>query len=174
MDGDEEQSLQRFQHRKQQSEIQREVCADRQGFHQRALRLLRGEELDAAAEHADRLQEREGEYKGGLIFHDEAREPSLVQSLLFFEGEQRDVHVGVYVQLVRMPVMVVVLVDPPLAAYDEQKGAEDAGEPVVLPGSAEEELPVPDIVGYKADLDEDDGQIGGVQELEPEIVEDKQ
>jgi hypothetical protein len=73
-----------------------------------------------------------------------------------------------------MPVMVVVLVDPPLAAYAEQKVAEDEGEPVVLPGSAEGELPVPHIVGYKADLDEDDGQIGGVQELEPEIVEDKQ
>jgi hypothetical protein len=29
-------------------------------------------------------------------------------------------------------------------------------------------------VGYKADLDEDEGKIGGVQELEPEIVEDKQ
>jgi hypothetical protein len=73
-----------------------------------------------------------------------------------------------------MPVMVVVLVDPPLAAYAEQKVAEDEGEPVVLPGGAEGELPMPEVVGYKADLDEDDGQIGGVQELEQEIVEDKQ
>src|SRR5215208_3012340 len=174
MDGDEEQSLQRFQHRKQQSEIQREVCADRQGFHQRTLRLLRGEELDAAAEHADRLQEREGEYKGGLVFHDEAREPSFFEGLLFFEGEQRDVNVGVEVHLVGVAVVLVVLVDPPLAAYAEQQVAENEGEPVVLPGGAKGELPVPQIVGYKADLDEDEGQIGGVQELEPEIIEDKQ
>ena len=65
--------------------------------------------------------------------------------------------------------MLVVLVDPPLAAYAEQQVAEDEGEPVIFPGSAERELPVPQIVGYKADLDEDEGQIGGVQELEPEI-----
>src|SRR5215207_972536 len=59
MDGDEQQSLQRFQHPEQHTEVQREVCANHQGFDQRALRLLRGEELDAAAEHADRLQQRE-------------------------------------------------------------------------------------------------------------------
>ena len=53
MDGDEEQRLQRLQHREQESEIQREVCADRQGLDQRTLRLLRGEEPDAAAEHAE-------------------------------------------------------------------------------------------------------------------------
>ena len=129
------------------AEVQREVCADHQGFDQRALRLLRGEELDAAAEHADRLQEREREDQGGLVFHDEPREPSLVESLLFFEGEQRDVHVGVYVHLVRVAVMLVVLVDPPLAAHAEQQVAEDEGEPVVLPGGAEGELPVPEVVG---------------------------
>lgn len=173
MDGDEEQRLQRFKHREQQTKVQREVCADRQGFGQRTLCLLRDEELDAAAEHADRLQEREGEYEGGLVFHDEPREPSFFEGLLFFEGEQRDVHVGVEVRLVGVAVVLVVLVDPPLAAYAEQQVAEDEGEPVIPPESAEGELPVPHIVGYKADLDEDEGQIGGVQELEPEIVEDK-
>src|SRR5215203_132147 len=49
MDGDEEQRLQRFQHPEQQTQVQREVCTDRHGFDQRTLRLLRGEELDAAA-----------------------------------------------------------------------------------------------------------------------------
>ena len=111
------------------------MCADRQGLDQSTLRLLRGEELDAAAEHADRLQEREGEYEGGLVFHDEPREPSLFESLLFFEGEQWDLHVGVDVHLVGVAVMLVVLVDPPLAAQAEQQVAENEGEPVVLPGS---------------------------------------
>ena len=49
MNRDEEQSLQRFQHREQQTEVQREVRADHQGFAQRALRLLRGKEIDGAA-----------------------------------------------------------------------------------------------------------------------------
>ena len=70
--------------------------------------------------------------------------------------------------------MVVVLVDPPLAAHTEQQVAKDEGETVVLPGGAEEELPVSTVVGEKADLDEDEGQIGGVQELEPGVVEDQQ
>src|SRR5215211_3843892 len=174
MYGDKQHSLQGFKHREQQTEVQREVRADRQGFAQRPLRLFRGEELYAAAEHAYGLQEREGEYEGCLVFHDEAREPSFLESLLFFEGEQRDIHVGVEIHLVGVAVMFVVLVDPPLAAYAEQQVAEDEGEPVVLPGGAEGELPMPEVVGYKADLDEDEGQIGGVQELEPEIVEDKQ
>ena len=39
----------------------------------------------------------------------------------------------------------------------EQQVAEDEGEPVVLPGGAEGELPMPEVVGYKADLDEDEG-----------------
>src|SRR5215204_272238 len=174
MDGDEEQRLQRFQHPEQQTKVQREVCADRQGFGQRTLRLLRGEELDAAAEHADRLQEREGEYEGGLVFHDEPSEPSLLESLLFFEGEQRDVYVGVEVQLVGVAVMLVVLVDPPLAAHAEQQVAENEGEPVVLPGAAEGELPVPEVMGEEADLDEDEGEVSGVQELEPAVAEDEQ
>jgi len=87
MDGDEEERLQRFQHREQESEIQREVRADRQGLDQGTLRLLHGEELYAAAEHADRLQEREGEYEGGLVFNDEAREPPFFKGLPFIEGE---------------------------------------------------------------------------------------
>src|SRR5215203_2651194 len=174
MDGDEQQRLQGFQHGKQQAEVHHEVCSHEERFGQRALCSFFDEILDAATEHADRLQHRKRKDQGSLIFHDEAREPSLVESLLFFEGEEWNIYVGVYVQLVRMTVMVVVLVDPPLAAYAEQQVAEDEGEPVILPGSAEGELPVPHIVGYKADLDEDEGQIGGVQELEPEIVEDKQ
>src|ERR671913_1769978 len=174
MDGDEEQRLQRFKHREQQSEIQREVRADRQGLEQGTLRLLHSEELDAAAEHADRLQEREGEYEGCLMFHDEAREPSFFEGLLFFEGEQWDLHVGVEVHLVGVAVMLVVLVDPPLAAYAQQQVAEEEGEPVVLPGAAEGELPVPEVVGEEADLDEDEGQVSGVQELETGIAEDEQ
>src|ERR671921_1222864 len=154
MDGDKQQSLQGFKHREQQTEVQREVRANRQGFAQRALRLFGGEELYAAAEHTDRLQEREGEYEGCLVFHDEPREPSFFEGLLFFEGEQRDVHVGVEVRLVRVAVMLVVLVDPPLAAYAEQQVAEDECEPVVLPGGAEGELPVPEVVGEEAELDE--------------------
>jgi hypothetical protein len=35
-------------------------------------------------------------------------------------------------------------------------------------------LPVSTVVGEKADLDEDKGQIGGVQELEPGVVKDRQ
>ena len=70
--------------------------------------------------------------------------------------------------------MLVVLVDPPLAAHAEQQIAEDEGEPVVLTGAGEGELPVPEVVGEEADLDEDEGQIGSVQELEPETVEDRQ
>src|SRR5919112_540138 len=174
MDGDEEQRVQRFQHPEQQTKVQREVCADRQDFGQRRLRLLRDEELDAAAEHADRLQEREGEYEGGLVFHDEPREPSFFEGLLFFEGEQRDVHVGVEVRLVGVTVVLVVLVDPPLAAQAEQEVAEDECEPVVLPGGVEGELPVPEVVGYKAELDEYEGQVSGVQELEPGIAQDEQ
>src|SRR5918994_1153187 len=162
MDGDEEERLQRLQHREQESEIQREVCADRQGLEQGTFRLFRGEEPDAAAEHADRLQERKGEYEGRLVFHDEAREPSFLEGLLFLEGEQWDVHVGVEVHLVGVAVMLVVLVDPPLAANAEQQVAEDEGEPVVLPGAAEGELPVPEVVGEEADLDEDEGQVRGV------------
>src|SRR5215216_6179724 len=174
MDGDEEQRLQRFQHPEQQTKVQREVCADRQDFGQRRLRLLRDEELDAAAEHADRLQQREGEYEGGLVFHDEAREPSLLESLLFFEGEQRDVHIGINVHLVGVAVVLVVLVDPPLAAQAKQKVAENEGEPVVLPGTAEGELSVSEVVGEEADLDEDEGEKNGIQQLEPGIAEDEQ
>src|ERR687890_2152559 len=154
MDGDKQQSLQGFKHPEQQTEVQREVRADRQGFAQRALRLFRGEELYAAAEHADGLQEREGEYEGCLVFHDEAREPSFLEGLLFFEGEQWDVHVGVEVRLVGVAVMVVVLVDPPLAAQAEQQVAKNEGEPFVLPGGVEVELPVPEVVAEQADLDE--------------------
>src|SRR5215211_2941369 len=167
MDGDEEKRLQRFQHPEQLAEVQREVCADRQGFDQRALRLLGSEEPYAAAEHADRLQQREGEYEGGLVFHYEAREPSFLECLLFFEGEQRDVHVGVEVRLVGVAVMLVVLVDPPLSAQAEQEVAEEEGEPIVLPGAAKGELPVPEVVGEEAYLDEDESQVNGVQELEP-------
>src|ERR671921_500492 len=134
MDGYKQQSLQGFKHREQQTEVQREVRANRQGFAQRALRLFGGEELYAAAQHADRLQEREGEYEGCLVFHDEACKPSFLEGLLFFEGEQRDVHVGVAVHLVGVAVMLVMLVDPPLAAQAEQEVAENEGEPVVVPG----------------------------------------
>src|SRR5215207_6621594 len=47
-------------------------------------------------------------------------------------------------------------------------------KPVVLPGGAEGELPVPELVGEEADLDKDEGEVNGVQELEPGIVEDEQ
>ena len=33
---------------------------------------------------------------------------------------------------------------------------------------------MPEVVGEEADLDEDEGQISGVQELEPGIAEDEQ
>src|SRR5215213_400270 len=174
MDGDEEQRLQRFQHPEQQTQVQREVRAERQGFDQRALGLLRGEELDAAAQHADRLQEREGEYKGGLVFHDEPRESPLAEGLLFLKSEQRDVHVGIDIHLVRVPVVLVVLVDPPLAAQAEQQVAENEGEPVVLPGAAEGELPVTEVVGEEAYLDKDEGEIDGIQKLEPAVAENEQ
>ena len=121
-----------------------------------------------------RLQQREGEYEGGLVFHDEPGEPSLLESLLFIEGEQRDVHVGVKVHLVGVAVVLVVLVDPPLAAQAKQKVAENEGEPVVLPGTAEGELSVPEVVGEEADLDEDEGEENGIQKLEPGIAEDEQ
>jgi hypothetical protein len=130
MDGNEEERLQRFQHREQESEIQREVGADRQELDQSTFRLLHGEELYATAEHANRLQEREGEYEGCLVFHNEPGEPSLFEGLLFVEGEQWDLHVRVEVHLVGVAVMLVVLVDPPLAAYAEQQVAEDEGEPI--------------------------------------------
>jgi hypothetical protein len=65
--------------------------------------------------------------------HDEPGKPSLVESLLFFKGEQRNIYVGVGVYLVRMSVMRIVLVDPPLAAHAEQQVAEDESSPVVLP-----------------------------------------
>src|SRR5215211_9294729 len=174
MYGDKQHSLQGFKHREQQTEVQREVRADRQGFAQRPLRLFRGEELYAAAEHAYGLQEREGEYEGCLVFHDEAREPSFLEGLLLFEGEQWDLHVGVEVHLVGVAVMLVVLVNPPLAAHPKRQVAKNEGGPVVLPGAAEGELPVPEVVGEEADLDEDEGQVSGVQELEPGIAEDEQ
>jgi hypothetical protein len=41
-------------------------------------------------------------------------------------------------------------------------------------GGAEGELPVPEVVGEEADLDKDEGEVIGVQELEPGIVEDEQ
>src|SRR5215218_5123697 len=100
------------------------------------------------------------------------RAPSFFEGLLFFEGEQRDVHVGVEVRLVGVTVVLVVLVDPPLAAQAEQQVAEGECEPVVLPGGAEGELPVPKIVGEEAELDEYEGQVSGVQELEPGIAQD--
>ena len=53
--------------------------------------------------------------------------------------------------------MLVVLVDPPLSAQAEQEVAKNEGEPVVLPGGVEGELPVPEVVAEQADLDEDEG-----------------
>ena len=47
-------------------------------------------------------------------------------------------------------------------------------EPVVLPGGAEGELPVPEVVGEEADPDKDKGEVNGVQELEPGVVENEQ
>src|SRR5215203_443188 len=47
-------------------------------------------------------------------------------------------------------------------------------EPVVLPGGEEGELPVPEVVGEEADLDKDEGEVNGVQELEPGIADDEQ
>jgi hypothetical protein len=92
--------------------------------------------LDAAAEHADSLQQRQREDQSGLVLDDEPREPCLAERLIFLEGEQGNVDVGVDVELVRMAVVLVVLVDPPLAAHAEQEVAEDEGDPVVLPRNA--------------------------------------
>src|ERR687897_1313506 len=47
-------------------------------------------------------------------------------------------------------------------------------EPVVLPGGAVGEPPVPKVVGEEADLDKDEGQVSGVQELVRGIAEDEQ
>src|SRR5918993_4581550 len=47
-------------------------------------------------------------------------------------------------------------------------------EPVVFPGGAEGELPMPEVVGEEADLDKDEGEVNSMQELEPGIVEDEQ
>src|ERR687898_1333974 len=47
-------------------------------------------------------------------------------------------------------------------------------EPVILPGGAEGEPPVPKVVAEQADLDKDEGQVSGVQELVPGIAEDEQ
>src|SRR5215208_8410170 len=47
-------------------------------------------------------------------------------------------------------------------------------EPVVLPGGVQGELPVPEVVGEQADLDKDEGEVNGVQELEPSIADDEQ
>jgi hypothetical protein len=57
MDGDEQHGLQRFKREKQQTEVQCEVDHDEKGFGQRSPRFLARQVLDAAAEHADRLQE---------------------------------------------------------------------------------------------------------------------
>ena len=53
-------------------------------------------------------------------------------------------------------------------------GREHEREPVVLPGGAEGELPVPEVMGEEADLDKDEGEVNGVQELELGIAEDEQ
>src|ERR687898_3157032 len=51
---------------------------------------------------------------------------------------------------------------------------EHEGEPVVVPGGVEGELPVPEVVAEQADLDKDEGEVSGVQELVPGIAEDEQ
>src|SRR5215208_7282350 len=58
MDGDEEQRLQRFQHREQQAEVHHEVCSHEERCGQRALCSFLDEKLDAATVHAEPLQNR--------------------------------------------------------------------------------------------------------------------
>ena len=60
------------------------------------------------------------------------------------------------------------------SAYAEQQVAEDEGHEVVLPGGAKGELPVPPVVGDEADLAEDEGEVDGIQQQEPSVVEDHQ
>jgi hypothetical protein len=109
-----------------------------------------------------------------LVFHNEPRDPLLTESLFFGKGNQRDVNIGVKVELVRMTVVLIVLVDPPLLAYADQQVAENEGKALVLPAGTNGKLSMPKVMSHKANLDEYEGQKSGVQELEPKVVEDQQ
>src|SRR5919107_2294987 len=145
MHSDDQHRRQRFEHGEQQAEVQREVRSQEERFGQHTLCLSLDEKADALEMHAECLQKRQRKYQVSLVLHDEPRKPSLVESLVFFEGEQRDIYIGIDVYLIRMTVMLIVLVDPPLAAHAEQQVAEDQSSPVVLPRGVEGKLPMPTV-----------------------------
>ena len=87
-----------------------------------------------------------------LIVRNQARQPALLGRLAGGQGEERQVHIGVPVDMVRVGMMPVVLLHPPsVTAAGEQVAADDPHQRI-LP-AAHEALPVPRIVDDKRQLD---------------------
>lgn len=101
--------------------------------------------------------------------HDPALETLPVLRIRSIEADAGYIEIGVHIQLIGVAVMLVVLLYPPATAHTQQQIAKEQPGKLVFPGCGKG-LPVSCIVAEEAHLSEYHCQQDGIDDLEPERV----
>jgi len=103
----------------------------------------------------ERFQQQEREEEVGLVFDYGPCKSPLAAGLLVRKDEDREVNVGVEVDVVGISVVLVVFVDPPPTAQAKYEIGDDEAKKVTLP-SRLENLPMASVVTNECELSGDE------------------
>src|SRR5262245_58564022 len=140
-----------------------------EGFDFGITRFPRSEELDAGESQTQALEEEHRVEEVSLVSGDDAVHTPLGLRLLAREREARYCRMGVHFEIVWEAVVLVMSLAPPAAAHADQIAGQEEDDIVLA--RPREDLAMPGVVYEVADLGEDEGEVGGVQEPEPEGIE---
>ena len=119
---------------------------------------------------ADPFEREEREEEPALPRGDPPTQPSALRDRARSERDRIELDVRILVHLIRGGVVPGVLVPPPADAHAGDRARQDACRPVVA-GRRVEHLPVRAVVAEERDLDEDERQRGGQEQLVPGVAE---
>jgi hypothetical protein len=119
---------------------------------------------------AQAFQRQQREEQPALPVTQPLDQPGTPRDVVGGERDHADGDVGVLGELVRRVVVLVVLAAPPVDAHAGHTAGQDPRGPLV-PRRRVEDLPVGAVVAEEGDLDQDDGQCSGHQQLEPRVAD---
>src|SRR5437660_4130074 len=104
------------------------------------------------------------------MFDDKLADGSFLGKIFPCHREQWEVDIRIEIGLIRMAMMSIMLLHPPPMAHAKEQIAADQPNDVILPGGTRD-LSMSSIVTKQPKLCGNKGQVGGIEELEPQRVD---
>lgn len=107
-----------------------------------------------------------------MVLHNKPQNTPLAAGLFFGKSGSQEVYCRVEAKLVGIGVVLVVRIVPPGVTHTNEEVAEEANN-FVLPGNSAN-LSVASVVADETYLGEDEGYIGSIQKLQPEVINEEE